>query len=179
VFKVQTLQWHGAGRRKRTADGVHAALRQRGISDQSVLRAMDEVPREHFVDPRYVDTAYADHAMPIACGQTISQPYIVAYMTEQLVVRQQSPRARGRTGSGYQARCCRGSPVMSSRRALSHAGGRYAHPVKTLGYNNVDVVLGDGLAGEPAARPTTGHRHRGGRARAGCAGWRNWPKMAS
>ena len=62
-------------------------LRQRGISDKAVLRAMDAVPREHFVETRFAESAYADRAMPIACGQTISQPYVVAYMTEQLAVR--------------------------------------------------------------------------------------------
>jgi len=65
------------------------ALRRRGISDQAVLRAMDEVPREHFVTPEFTDSAYADQALPIACGQTISQPYVVAYMTEQLEVEPQ------------------------------------------------------------------------------------------
>src|SRR5229473_2044623 len=58
-------------------------LRRRGIGDQAVLRAMDAVPREHFVAPDHVEAAYADQALPIACGQTISQPYVVAYMTEQ------------------------------------------------------------------------------------------------
>ena len=53
-------------------------LRRRGISDQAVLRAMDEVPREHFVSPDYANSAYADSALPIDCGQTISQPYVVA-----------------------------------------------------------------------------------------------------
>src|SRR5262249_9006316 len=62
-------------------------LRRRGISDPAVLRAMDEVPREHFVENSFVDNAYADQALPIACGQTISQPYVVAFMTEQLDVR--------------------------------------------------------------------------------------------
>ena len=62
------------------------ALRRRGISDPAVLRAMDEVPREHFVECSFVDSAYSDQALPIACGQTISQPYVVAYMTEQLRV---------------------------------------------------------------------------------------------
>src|SRR5262249_56223013 len=57
-------------------------LRRRGISDPAVLRAMDEVPREHFVEGALVDKAYADQALPIACGQTISQPYVVAFMTE-------------------------------------------------------------------------------------------------
>ena len=63
------------------------SLRRRGISDAAVLRAMDVVPREAFVLPSFAATAYADRAMPIACGQTISQPYVVAYMTEQLEVK--------------------------------------------------------------------------------------------
>ena len=130
------------------------ALRQRGISDQSVLRAMDEVPREHFVDARYVDTAYADHAMPIACGQTISQPYIVAYMTEQLVVRSNHRVLEIGTGSGYQAavlsRLAREVVSVERYRTLANAARTR---LKTLGYNNVDVVLGDGFAGEPSRAP--------------------------
>src|ERR1700759_978159 len=78
-------------------------LRRRGISDQAVLRAMDEVPREHFVETRSVEHAYADNALPIACGQTISQPYVVAYMTEQLGVKPNHRVLEVGTGSGYQA----------------------------------------------------------------------------
>ena len=59
-------------------------LRRRGISDQAVLRTMEEVPRELFVEAADRDGAYRDSALPIACGQTISQPFVVAYMTEQL-----------------------------------------------------------------------------------------------
>ena len=97
-------------------------LRRRGISDQAVLRAMDEVPREHFVEARFAEAAYADRAMPIACGQTISQPYVVAYMTEQLRVQPQPSRARGRhrlglSGGGAVAARPRGGDA----RALSHA----------------------------------------------------------
>ena len=66
-------------------------LRRRGISDHAVLRAMDEVPREQFVGPDFVNRAYADQALPIECGQTISQPYVVAYMTEQLALRAHPP----------------------------------------------------------------------------------------
>ena len=62
-------------------------LRRRGIGDQAVLRAMGEVPRDRFVELQHIDTAYADQALPIACGQTISQPYVVATMTEQLRLR--------------------------------------------------------------------------------------------
>ena len=78
-------------------------LRRHGIVDAAVLRAMDEVPREHFVTPEFVDAAYADQALPIACGQTISQPYVVAYMTEQLAVRPHHRVLEIGTGSGYQA----------------------------------------------------------------------------
>src|ERR687889_370548 len=78
-------------------------LRRRGISDKAVLRAMDDVPREHFVAPDCVEAAYDDHALPIACGQTISQPYVVAYMTEQLEVKRDHRVLEVGTGSGYQA----------------------------------------------------------------------------
>ena len=60
------------------------SLRRRGISDQAVLRAMDAVPRDLFVLPELREEAWRDTALPIACGQTISQPFVVAYMTEQL-----------------------------------------------------------------------------------------------
>jgi protein-L-isoaspartate(D-aspartate) O-methyltransferase len=79
------------------------ALRKRGITDAAVLRAMDEVPREHFVEVPFADSAYADQALPIACGQTISQPYVVAYMTEQLGVQRGHRVLEVGTGSGYQA----------------------------------------------------------------------------
>ena len=79
------------------------ALRQRGIVDQAVLRAMDEVPREHFVDALQAGSAYADQALPIACGQTISQPFVVAYMTEQLQLQKSHKVLEIGTGSGYQA----------------------------------------------------------------------------
>ena len=78
-------------------------LRRRGIGDSAVLRAMDEVPRENFVGRGMTEAAYFDQALPIACGQTISQPYVVAYMTEQLGVRSNHRVLEIGTGSGYQA----------------------------------------------------------------------------
>src|SRR5215813_15254043 len=78
-------------------------LRRRGINDVAVLRALDEVARERFVDDRFVGDAYADRALPIACGQTISQPFVVAYMTGQLNVRPEHRVLEVGTGSGYQA----------------------------------------------------------------------------
>ena len=129
-------------------------LRRRGIGDQAVLRAMDEVPREHFVETRYVDAAYADHAMPIACGQTISQPYVVAYMTEQLQVKPNHRVLEVGTGSGYQAavlsRLAREVFSIERFRTLADAARTR---LKTLGYNNVEVLFGDGFAGNLSHAP--------------------------
>src|ERR1700744_1858940 len=78
-------------------------LRRRGISDQAVLRTLEEVPREDFVGPNDRPEAYRDSAMAIACGQTISQPFVVAYMTEQLQLQKKHRVLEIGTGSGYQA----------------------------------------------------------------------------
>ena len=130
------------------------ALRRRGISDQSVLRAMDEVPREHFVDPPLAASAYADQALPIACGQTISQPYVVAYMTEQLQVRPNHRVLEVGTGSGYQAavlsRLAREVVTLERYRTLANSARAR---LRTLNYTNVEVLLGDGFGGEPMRAP--------------------------
>ena len=129
-------------------------LRRRGISSQAVLRAMDMVPREHFVDSRQSDNAYADRALPIDCGQTISQPYVVAYMTEQLNVREGDRVLEVGTGSGYQAavlsRLARKVVTLERYRTLANSARAR---LKTLGYDNVEVLLGDGLGGEPLRAP--------------------------
>src|SRR3569832_639231 len=78
-------------------------LRRRGISDQAVLRTLEEIPREKFVEPEDRANAYRDSAMAISCGQTISQPFVVAYMTEQLKLRKTHRVLEVGTGSGYQA----------------------------------------------------------------------------
>src|SRR5258708_19930695 len=87
------------------------ALRRRGISDQAVLRAMEEIPRDAFVTTADRGDAYRDSALGIACGQTISQPFVVAYMTEQLQLQKHHRALEIGTGSGYQAailsRLCR------------------------------------------------------------------------
>ena len=129
-------------------------LRRRGIADQAVLRAMDEVPRGQFVEADFTDSAYADQALPIACGQTISQPYVVAYMTEQLGVRPEHRVLEVGTGSGYQAavlsRLAR--EVVSIERYRTLADKARAR-LSALGYDNVEVVTGDGLAGVPSRAP--------------------------
>ena len=130
------------------------AMRRRGIADPAVLRALDEVPREHFVGDAFTDAAYADQALPIACGQTISQPYVVAYMTEQLAVRPEHRVLEIGTGSGYQtailSRIAR--EVISIERYRTLADVARAR-LSMLGYQNVDVRLGDGLAGAPDKAP--------------------------
>ncbi|HLH95433.1 MAG TPA: protein-L-isoaspartate(D-aspartate) O-methyltransferase [Xanthobacteraceae bacterium] len=129
-------------------------LRRRGIGDAAVLRAMDEVPREYFVERASVDVAYADRALPIACGQTISQPYVVAYMTEQLAVQSTHRVLEIGTGSGYQAavlsRLAREVVTIERFRTLADAA---RSRLETLGYRNVEVLLGDGFAGAADRAP--------------------------
>jgi protein-L-isoaspartate(D-aspartate) O-methyltransferase len=129
-------------------------LRRRGISDQAVLRAMDEVPREHFVLPQHLAAAYADQAMPIACGQTISQPYVVAYMTEKLKLEPRHRVLEIGTGSGYQAavlgRLAREVVSVERYRTLAEEARTR---LKTLGAQNIEVLVGDGLDGAPQRAP--------------------------
>ena len=120
----------------------------------AVLRAMDEVPREHFVLSEHVDAAYADRAMPIACGQTISQPYVVAYMSEQLAVKPEHRVLEVGTGSGYQAavlsRLAREVISIERYRTLAETA---RVRLQTLGFANVEVVEGDGFDGVPEKAP--------------------------
>jgi protein-L-isoaspartate(D-aspartate) O-methyltransferase len=129
-------------------------LRRRGIADQAVLRAMDEVPRERFIGREAAGNAYADHALPIDCGQTISQPYVVAYMTEHLKVLPHHRVLEVGTGSGYQAgvlsRLAREVVSIERYRTLAEQAQRR---LRELGYGNVEVIVGDGLAGVPARAP--------------------------
>ena len=129
-------------------------LRRRGIMNASVLRAMEEVPRDKFVMLAQVRCAYSDRAMPISCGQTISQPYVVAYMTEQLEVQPQHHVLEVGTGSGYQA------AILSRLAAKVTSIERYRTLADTarirlraLHCDNVDVIVGDGIAGVPDRAP--------------------------
>jgi protein-L-isoaspartate(D-aspartate) O-methyltransferase len=129
-------------------------LRRRGIGDHAVLRAMDEVPRERFVEVEYAGSAYADQALPIPCGQTISQPFVVAYMTEQLVLHPHHRVLEIGTGSGYQAavlsRLAREVVTIERYRTLANAA---RERLVSLGVANVEVIAGDGLAGAPGRAP--------------------------
>jgi protein-L-isoaspartate(D-aspartate) O-methyltransferase len=121
-------------------------LRRRGISDQAVLRAMEDIPREIFVEAADRADAYRDSALGIACGQTISQPFVVAYMTEQLQPQKHHRVLEIGTGSGYQAailsRLC--SHVLTIERYRTLAD-RARDRLEKLGCDNVEVMLGDGF----------------------------------
>src|SRR4051812_37780288 len=125
-------------------------LRRRGISDQAVLRAMDQVDREAFVEHRDRDNAFRDTALGIACGQTISQPFVVAYMTEQLQLKAEHRVLEIGTGSGYQAailaKLCRQVVSIERFRTLADSARKR---LERLGCDNVEVVLGDGFAIPP------------------------------
>ena len=121
-------------------------LRRRGISDQRVLRAMENVPRDAFVDEADRADAWRDTALGIACGQTISQPFVVAYMTERLELRDDQRVLEIGTGSGYQAailsRLCREVVTIERFRALAD---RARVRLEKLHCDNIEVMLGDGF----------------------------------
>jgi protein-L-isoaspartate(D-aspartate) O-methyltransferase len=129
-------------------------LRRRGITDGAVLRAMDEVPREMFVGDDMKPQAYQDSALPIACGQTISQPYVVAYMTELLELQSHHRVLEIGTGSGYQAavisRIAAHVVSIERYRTLAEKARRL---FDRIGYTNIDVLVGDGFEGAPNLPP--------------------------
>ena len=133
---------------------VERDIAARGVDDPRVLEAMRSVPRHRFVGPRQARDAYRDHPLPIGSGQTISQPYIVAHMTE-LVRPQAGDRAlEVGTGSGYQAAVL--SPLVEhvyTIEIVPELAERAAATLDELGYDNVTVRQGDGWAGWPGHAP--------------------------
>jgi protein-L-isoaspartate(D-aspartate) O-methyltransferase len=130
-----------------------AELRRQGISDGRVLDAIASVPRERFLPPGLANEAYLNEALPIGCGQTISQPYIVAYMTEKLGVTADHDVLEIGTGSGYQAailaRLAR--HVYTIERHAPLLEDAIAR-LKSLGFENVTAISGDGAKGWPEPR---------------------------
>ena len=137
-----------------TRDEMVRHLRRLGIRDPRVLEAMTQVPREEFVRDADRDAAYGDHALPIAEGQTISQPYVVARMTELLDVRPEHHVLEIGTGSGYQAAVLGelAKDVVSVERHRSLAEGARERLAR-LGYDNVRVIHDDASLGYPAEAP--------------------------
>ncbi|HEY7523488.1 MAG TPA: protein-L-isoaspartate(D-aspartate) O-methyltransferase [Candidatus Limnocylindrales bacterium] len=137
---------------------VATQLRARGVADERVLRVMGEVPREAFVPDQRRDLAYADGALPIPAGQTISQPYMVARMTELLATRMGDRVLEIGTGSGYQAAVlaalgCRVVTIERQPELAVAARERLAG----LGFAPVvEVREGDGSLGDPTGAPWDG-----------------------
>jgi protein-L-isoaspartate(D-aspartate) O-methyltransferase len=134
--------------------GLIMQLRRRGIRDTKVLRAIERVPRDLFVDPAFAYHAYQDIALPIECGQTISQPFVVAYMTEKLELDESHKVLEIGTGSGYQAavlsHLCRHVHTVERWRELQKAADRR---FARLGITNVTSIIGDGWLGWPPQAP--------------------------
>jgi len=133
---------------------VDHQIARRGIHDKRVLEAMRAVPRHEFVDPSQHAEAYADYPLPIGYGQTISQPYIVALMTELLEVLPEHHVLEIGGGSGYQAAVlsCLAARVTTVER-IPQLAERARETLQRLGFSNVNVVTADGTLGWPVEAP--------------------------
>ncbi|MFP3936708.1 MAG: protein-L-isoaspartate(D-aspartate) O-methyltransferase [Phycisphaerae bacterium] len=136
---------------------VQRHLRGRGIRNARVLEAFRQVPRERFVPPEHADEAYADHPVPIGYGQTISQPYIVALMIEQLDPQPSEKVLDVGAGSGYQtailAHLCRHVYALERLTELTEQA---VLALGALNVTNVSVCTGDGTLGRPEEAPFDG-----------------------
>jgi protein-L-isoaspartate(D-aspartate) O-methyltransferase len=133
---------------------VEQQLRPRGIRDERVLDAMSSVLRHEFVPPGFVGVAYDDRPVPIGASETISQPYMVAAMTEAAQVEPGDTALEVGTGTGYQAAILAhlGAKVYTIERNLRHVEAARAR-LAQLGYAGIEVIWGDGSEGYPAAAP--------------------------
>ena len=159
-------RWFGSNEEGEQADGdreeerlrmVKSQIEARGIRDASVLRAMKKIPRHRFVPPRQRSSAYNDSPLPIGYGQTISQPYIVAFMTELLKLKEGDTALEVGTGSGYQAAVLSemGIKVFTVEIIKALAEGA-ADTLEKQGYLNVTVDNRDGFYGLPEHGPYRG-----------------------
>jgi protein-L-isoaspartate(D-aspartate) O-methyltransferase len=147
-----TETFEAKGKRKKLV----AELRQKGIVDEEVLRAVDIVPRHLFMDPAFLTHAYVDKAFPISSGQTISQPYTVAVQTSLLKVKKRDKILEIGTGSGYQAAILAeiGAKVYTIER-FRELFIKAQRILASLGYN-ADFFYGDGYQGKPQYGPFDG-----------------------
>ena len=133
---------------------VDEQIRARGVRDQRVLDAMRRVPRHEFVPEQQVPYAYQDSPLPIGLGQTISQPYIVGYMSEHLQLEPDMKVLEIGTGSGYQAAVLAELvKEVYSIEIVPELAQRSKETLDRLGYDNVHVRAGDGYRGWPEAAP--------------------------
>ena len=133
---------------------VAEQLRPHGVTDERVLEAMASVPREEFLAPRMLRHAYEDRALAIDCGQTISQPLVVALMTQASSPQPDDIALEVGTGSGYAAavlsRLCRKVITIEREPALAEQASQ---TLRRLGFENVEVAVGDGSQGWPSEAP--------------------------
>lgn len=142
---------HYHGQRKRM---VEKHLIPRGIKDQKVLEAFRKIPRHLFVDPAQRHMAYNDHPLPIGLEQTISQPYIVALMTESLELKGDEKVLEIGTGSGYQtAILAELAQHVYTLERLPRLSEKAKKILQELGYNNISLKTGDGTKGWPEEAP--------------------------
>ncbi|MEI8182894.1 MAG: protein-L-isoaspartate(D-aspartate) O-methyltransferase [Desulfomonile sp.] len=136
---------------------VERQLVARGIRDRRVLQAMEELPRDLFVDQDSVSEAYHDNPLPIGYGQTISQPYMVAIMTELLALEGHERVLEIGTGSGYQtailARLCLRVFTIERITSLAH---KAENVLSQCGYTNISLMVGDGTEGWSSEAPFDG-----------------------
>lgn len=149
VTSVEAADFHVARERM-----VREQIESRGITNAPVLAAMRKVPRHEFVPERWAEAAYEDHPLPIGYEQTISQPYIVALMTELVQPTQGAKVLEVGTGSGYQAAILAeaGAEVYTIE-ILEPLAKESAARLQRLGYNQVHVKQGDGYLGWPEQAP--------------------------
>jgi len=136
---------------------VRSQIMARGISDPRVLDVMRRVPRDRFAPDAYLDSAYDDHPLPIGEGQTISQPYMVALMTQSLSLKGDERVLEIGTGSGYQAAILAelARDVYSIER-IEILATRARKLLKKLNYQNIEIIVGDGSKGLPEKAPFDG-----------------------
>ena len=133
---------------------VERQLRRRGITEPHIVEAFLAVPREEFVSPDYAHLAYGDHPLPIEAGQTISQPYIVALMIQAAAIKAGDTVLEVGAGSGYAAAvisriACQVVAIERQHDLVDVARQR----LERLGYDNVEIVEGDGTRGWPDRAP--------------------------
>jgi protein-L-isoaspartate(D-aspartate) O-methyltransferase len=135
-------------------DMVRQQIMARGVEDPVVLEAMRKVPRHLFVPEKYRAFSYRDHPLPIGQGQTISQPYVVAFMTEALDLEPSDKVLEIGTGSGYQAAVL-GEIVeeVYTIEIIEKLGKKARKTLETLGYKHIHVKIGDGYKGWPEMAP--------------------------
>lgn len=152
-MRTEAIAHQRAAARKQMGEHQLAGL-GRDITNARVLAVMESVPRHEFVPSQWRAEAYADRPLPIGLGQTISQPFVVAFMTEQLDPQPADRVLEIGTGSGYQAAVLAGLvKEVFSIEIVELLAQRAAADLKRLGYSNVFVRAGDGYQGWPEAAP--------------------------